>query len=428
MSYPGPETIHRHVLDNGIVVLIYQNMAVESVVIEGLVRAGALAETREQAGLANFTAEMLTRGSERRSFEQIYEDIESVGASIHFSGGRHVSDFYGHGLAEDLNLLLELISDCLQHPTFPENQVEAVRGEILSGLHIRSNDTEQMAALAFREKLYQDHPYGQSIDGYHESVNSLNREHLLSFHTAHYGPRAMILTVVGGIEPEEVLTKIQSTFGRWQTTSKELPPILPARRPTSIERTQVKMAHKTQADIILGLPGPLRSAPDYLEASLADTILGVFGMMGRLGQVVREENGLAYYIYSHLQGSLGPSPWYVAAGVKPNHVERVIDYMLQEIDRLRNEPIQSHELADCLAYRTGSLPLGLETSGGLASMITDMELFELGLDYLHKLTKRINRLTPEQVQAAAYKYLSSDEITIAVAGPNDSPDDYASYN
>ncbi len=419
MSYPGPETIHRHMLDNGIIVLIYQNLAVETVVIEGLVRAGSLTETREQAGLASFTAEMLTRGSEQRTFEQIYEDIESVGASIHFSGGRHVSDFYGRGLAEDLDLLLELISDCLQHPTYPENQVEAVRGEILSSLDIRADDTEQMAALAFREKLFQDHPYGQSIDGYHESINSLNREHLLSFHNANYGPAGMILTVVGRVEPDEALNKIQNIFGSWLAASQEPPVILPARRPTSIERTQVKMAHKTQTDIVLGLPGPLRVAPDYLEASLANTILGVFGMMGRLGQVVREENGLAYYVYSHLQGSLGPMPWYVAAGVKPKHVERVIDFILQEIDRLRNEPVHSHELADCLSFRTGSIPLGLETSDGLAIMITDMELFGLGLDYLQKLTERMYSLTPEAVQAAAYKYLSSDQLTIAVAGPDD---------
>ena len=424
MSYPGPETIHRYVLNNGIIVLIYQNPAVETVVIEGLVRAGALTETREQAGLASFAAEMLTRGSEQRSFEQIYEDMESVGASIYFSGGRHVSDFYGRGLTEDLDLLLELISDCLQRPTFPKNQVEALRGEILSSLDIRANDTEQMAALAFREKLFQDHPYGQSIDGYHESVNNLSREHLLSFHSANYGPKGMILTVVGGIEPDEALNKIQSTFGSWQAANPDPPVIFPARRPTSIERTQVRMVHKTQADIVLGLPGPLRIAPDYLEASLANSILGVFGMMGRLGQVVREENGLAYYIYSQLHGSLGPLPWYVAAGVKPKHVERVIDIILQEIERLRNEPVHSHELADCQSFRTGSIPLGLETSDGLASMITDMELFGLGLDYLQKLTERINSLTPEAVQAAAHKYLSSDELTIAVAGPNDD----ASYN
>jgi zinc protease len=177
------------------------------------------------------------------------------------------------------------------------------------------------------------------------------------------------------------------------------------------------MPQKTQSDIMLGLPGPVRAAPDYLEASVANTILGVFGMMGRLGMTVREEQGLAYYAYSRLQGGLGPAPWFVSTGVAPDKVQQAIDSILVEIDRLINEPIPEDELADTQAYRTGTLPVSLETNDGLASIITDIELYELGLDYLQKLPEKIEAMTPESVQAAAKKYLSTEQIAIAVAGP-----------
>jgi zinc protease len=192
-----------------------------------------------------------------------------------------------------------------------------------------------------------------------------------------------------------------------------------ANRPAQIVRTNVDMPQKTQSDIALGLPGPLRSAEDYLEASMANTILGVFGMMGRLGKNVREEQGLAYYAFSRLSGGVGPSPWYVSTGVAPDKVEQAIDSILHEIDRLRNEPLPADDLADSQAYRTGSLPVGLETNSALAGTITDMEFHELGLDYLQLLPDKIQAMTPASVQAAAARYLSTDSLAIAVAGPGD---------
>ena len=416
-TYPGPDSIHRVVLDNGMTLLSYTNKAADSVVVEGVVRAGALVESRENAGLAAFTAEMLMRGTERRSFDQIYEEIESVGATLQFDSGRHVSEFSGRGLAEDLDLLLDLIADSLLRPTFPSDQLEPVRGEFLTSLQIRANDTRRMAALAFRELLYPEHPYGQSVDGYVESVSQISHDSLQAFHRDYYGPKGLIISVVGAVEPDEAQAKVEAAFADWKKTQTAMPAAPPAPRPESLQRRHVEMPDKSQSDIVLGLPGPLRAAPDYLEASMANTILGVFGMSGRLGQNVREDQGLAYYVFSRLQGGLGPSPWYTSTGVAPDKVEQAIESIRHEFRRLQDEPIPEEELADSQAYRTGSLPVGLETNDGLAGIITDMELLDLGLDYLQTLADKINAMTPETVQAAARKYLSADQIAIAVAGP-----------
>ena len=416
-SFPGPETVHRFELDNGITVLIYENAASQSIIIDGIIRAGALVESRETAGLANYTADMLLRGTKKRSFDMIFEEVEAVGASVDFGAGRHVSDFFGSCLAEDLDLILGIIADSLRQPVFPENQVEKVRGEIITGLHIRANDTGQMAGLHFRELLYKDHPYGKSSEGYLDSIQRLNRDALAEYHEQFFGPKGMIITLVGAIEPKSGLALVQKAFGDWDTGQLIVPSVPGARRPSSRLQTHHEMPDKTQTDIMLGVPGPLRAADDYLEASMANTILGMFGMYGRLGQNVRESQGLAYYSFSRLAGGLGPSPWYVSTGVSPDNVDLALDSIFHEIERIIEEPVTEEELADSQAFRTGALPVSLETNQGVANILTDIELFDLGLDYLHRLPEKIFAMTPETVQAAARHYLSSEEIAIAIAGP-----------
>lgn len=416
--YPGPDSIHRHKLANGITVLIYENFASQSIVVEGLVRAGALAESPQMAGLASFTSALLMRGTQKRSFAQIYEELESVGADLGFSSGRHTTGFAAQCLVEDLALVLDLTAQSLCYPTFPAEQVEQVRGQIMTGLMMRANDTRRMASLKFYELLYEGHPYGRSIAGYPETIANISREDMVDFHGRFFGPRDMIITIVGAVKADEALEMVTALFGHWQNPNQEtLLPIPPAGRPAQEQRIQHTMPDKIQSDIIMGLPGPLRSAPDYLDASLMNTILGVFGMMGRIGQSVREEQGLAYYAYSRLHGGLGPSPWIASAGVAPDKVDQTIESIRAEIGRMQTEPVTEEELADCQAYRTGSLPVSLETNSGLASIITDMVLYELGLDYLQRFPNLIRAITPEQIQAAAQKYLSTEQLAVAVAGP-----------
>mgnify|MGYP000864732357 FL=1 len=417
-SYPGPDSIHREVLPNGIIVLAYENFAAESVVVEGYLHAGALSEERSQAGLADFVASTLLRGTHQHSFSSIYEALESVGATLDFGAGRHTTDFSGSALAEDLDLVLDLLADALRNPTFPAEEVEKVRGEALTGLQIRANDTRQMASLRFRELLYGDHPYACSVYGYPETISAISREDLVQFHSRHYGPRDMAVIVVGAVKAEDAVRRVQATLGDWRNDAyAPPPPAPPAARPVVTIEDYVALPNKTQSDLVLGLAGPPRAVPDYLDLSMANTILGVFGMMGRLGANVREEQGLAYYVYSQLGGGLGPSPWYVATGVAPDRADRARQSILDEIARMQNELVPEDELADNKTYRTGSLPVSLETNDGLASIIADMELLDLGLDYLQRFERLIEEITPERVQAAAQKYWSTEQLAVAVAGP-----------
>lgn len=417
-SVPGPDSIRRHVLDNGVTVLIYENMDSGTVSIEGLVWAGAVNENRENAGLANFTADLLMRGTHKRSFDEIFEELESAGAGVSFGGARHTSGFSGHSLVEDFDLILDVIDESLRRPTFPAEQIERLRGQIVTGLQMRANNTRQMAWLSYYETAYQGHPYSRAVGGYLDSIGNMNRADIVDFYDRYYGPRNMIIGVVGAISADDVLRKLEPVFGEWRNDHQQITPLSPdIERPIGLQRRHVPMPEKHQADIVLGLPGPRRSAPDYLDASVMNTILGVFGMMGRIGQNVREEQGLAYYASSRLEGGSGPGSWNASAGVAPDKVEQAVESIRHEIRRMIDEPVTAEELADSLAYRTGSLPMSLETNSGLVDIITDMELYGLGLDYLHRYKDEINAITVERIQNAAQKYLSADDLVIAVSGP-----------
>lgn len=417
-SIPGPHDIVRHELDNGATILVRENHASPSVVIDGLLRAGAADTAPAKAGLASFTAAALLRGAGKRTFSRIFEDMESIGASLTFSAGQHTTGFSGQCLSEDLDLLLDILRDAVLAPTFPAEQLERLRGQIITGLQIQANDTRNMARLEFLKLAYpSDHPYSRSADGTVETVSAITRQDVVSFHRQHYGAGGMIISVVGDLDPVAVVRKLDARLGATpvlQKPSSELPSLVPL---TGVQQRFVSLPGKTQSDIVLGIPGPSRAADDFLHARLANTILGVFGLFGRLGASVRDDQGLAYYTYSELTGGLGPGPWRISAGVNPANVSQATLSMRDEIRRLQAEPVPAEELADNKSYLVGSLPLHLETNSGVSETLVNMELYRLGLDYLQRYPQMMMQITADQVQAAALKYLSADTYAMAVAGP-----------
>ncbi len=418
-ALPGPDDIARETLPNGMIVLVRENFAAKSVVLTGSVQVGSIFEAAEKAGLASFVASALMRGTRTRDFDTIHETLEGIGASLGMGGGAHTTGFDGKSLAEDLPVLLDLLSDALRNPAFPSDQTERLRGEILTGLKIRAQDTRAVAGELFRKLAYPEgHPYSRSSRGKIETVSGITLDEMAAFHQKHFGPRSMIMVIVGAVKTADAIRKVKDTFASWENPDQppfervSAVPALP-----EVRQQSSTLAGKTQSDIILGWPGPARAAPDFQAANLANSVLGVFGMMGRLGKTVREDQGLAYYSYSSLSGGLGPGPWNISAGVNPANVGKAIDSILIEVTRMIETSVSEEDLADNQANFTGRLPLTLESNEGVASAILNMETHQLGLDYLRRYKDMINAITREDVQKAAQKYLSPGAYALAVAGP-----------
>jgi zinc protease len=416
-ALPGPDDIYREVLPNGITVITRSNFNSPSVVVTGYFEAGALFDPDEKLGLAEYTVHALMRGTKKRSFDKIYNELESVGASLGFNTSVHKSGFNGRSLVEDLPLLLDLLSEALIAPTFPKTEMEKLRAQLLTGLDIRAQDTSDMASMIFDQILFKDHPYSRPEDGYHETIRNIQRSDLVKFHREHYGPRGMVIAIVGAVKPEEAIRQVKRALGGWQVKGQKEAPELPTLKLLkSTVRKHHRIPGKSQSDLVIGTNGPKRRDPEFMSASIGNNILGQFGMMGRIGDVVREKSGMAYYAYSSLSAGLGPGSWEVSAGVNPENVKKASDLIVNELKRFVQEGVTVDELAETKANFVGRLPLTLESNGGVANALLNIERHDLGLDYYRRYEGLVNEVSQADVLNTARKFINPDKLAIAVAG------------
>ena len=417
-SLPGADDISRTVLENGITILVRSNFNSPSVVFTGYLNAGSIFDDDEKLGLSYFTSVGLMRGTQKRSFQEIYNSLETVGANLGFSASALTSAFSGRCLVEDLALLLDLLAECLLTPSYPAEQIERLRAQLLTGLAIRAQDTAELAALKFDEILFKGHPFARPEDGNAETIQRITRDDLESFHHRHYGPRGMTIILVGAVSAGEASDQISRVLGGWQNSlqpeNPKLPVILP---PSRSRRKHIPLPGKTQTDLILGTLGPKRTSPDFLPASLGNNILGQFGMMGRIGDVVREQSGLAYHASTSLNCGIEVGTWEVTAGVNPRNLSRAIKLIEQELRRFSSEKVTEEELDDSKANFIGRLPLSMESNAGVASALLNLERYRLGLDYYREYPNMVRKITPENILETARRYLDAEKLIIVSSGP-----------
>jgi zinc protease len=411
-------TALRYELPNGMVALVQRNATAPTVSVYGEVRVGAANEPPEKNGLSAFTGAALIRGAGHRTFQEIVAITEAVGASVNAGGGMHSTGFAGRSLNEDVALILEILSDMVRAPVFPDEEIERLRGQFLMALREDEQDTSVRASRALRSIMFPPtHPYSRLSRGTIETISTLTREDLIQFHTL-YHPAATTIAVVGDIDPAAVIALIERFFGDWQAPGAPPRVTLPDPLPLPDQRrVHIALDGKSQTDIIWAVHGLDRRSPDYYAASVANMILGQLGIGGRLGERVREEQGLAYYCGSSLDADLGAGPWTAMAGVNPAHVERAIDAIVREIKQFAAEGPTEQELADARDFMTGRLAIGLETNDSIASTLLGIERYQLGLDYIERYPAIISSIDRDQVVEVARRYLATDDYAIVTAGP-----------
>jgi len=419
-NLPGPESIQRATLANGITILSYKNANVSSVYMVGLLNSGSNLDPQDKLGLAHFTASMLSRGTLNHGFKEFHEELENRGASLSFSCGANNTWFRGRSLAEDLETLFSLSAESLRQPAFRPEYFERMRAQLLAGLAIREQDTGEVASLLFDQYLFPDHPYGLPTDGYPETIQRISVEDLQQFHRQYYSPRDMVLVVVGDVDSRQVKDLAQSYFSDWDNSSAQPQPalIIPD-PPQGLVRKHRYLEDKSQADLIMGTRGPQRTSADYLPVYLGNNILGQFGLMGRIGESVRTRSGLAYYASSSITSWTDSGSWEFSAGTSGENLQKTIELIREEIRKYVSSAVSAEELDDSQSNLVGRLPLSLESNAGLANAILTMERFELGLDYYQRYAQTIRAITPENILNASRNYLDPDRLVIASSGPGD---------
>ena len=409
----------RHVLDNGVTVIVKANHTTPAVSLLVGVRAGAYSDPADREGVAALCARVLDRGTVTRPADVIADDLDGRGASLSVVTGRHQMAISATCLSDDFGAVLALAADIARHPAFPDAEVNTRRADLITSIRQDEDNPAPMAVDAFARALYGSHPYARKVRGSAATVESIRRQDLVRFYQKGFLPHTVTVVVVGDVEEEAAIAAIGKCFGDWKGDKAVdgAVAVPDAIAPGARQLVTVPMMNKAQADLAYGFVGIRRADPGYIAYSVMNNALGQYAIGGRLGDSIRERQGMAYYVFSSLDASLGAGPFSIRAGVSADNVERAIASIDTELGAVLESGFTDQEIDESKSYLVGSLPRQLETNAAIASFPLNAEFFDLGLDYDVRLPGMIQSVTREAADDAARRLLDPARATIAVAGP-----------
>ena len=405
---------HREVLPNGMVLLVAERPAVPIVAVRVFTRAGAVLDPPDRAGLANLTGATLTRGTAKRSGQELDAAIEFVGGSVEAGAGRDGFTVSLSVLKKDLDLGLDLLQEVVLSPAFPDVEVKRKIGEIQAAIKRSEESPETVAARALAPLVYDGHPYARPIEGTAESVGKLTRDDVVGFYRERVRPDTAIVAVVGAITVAEARAAILRRLGGWTAPANPRPSIPDAPAGPPVQTKQLAR-DLTQSTILFGRQAVRQIDPDYFPLVVASYVLGG-GSASRLYGRVRDEGGQAYSVYSYVSPARYGASLVVGAQTRTSEVPKVVDAVRAELERMTREAVTDRELDLAKAYLIGSFPFRLDTSSKVADFLVAIESQALGLDYADRYRAGVARVTAADVQRVAAKFFPPDQFNRVIVG------------
>jgi predicted Zn-dependent peptidase len=408
-----PDRTYRK-LANGLEVVLVEAHTVPKFVGQLYFRAGNAVSPAEAPGLAEITATVVRTGTKHRTSRQIEEDSRRMGADFGTSAGADTSAISFSGLVEFAPDLLALVAELAQDASFPEEEFEHERRQMVESLRIERTTPSFLGGERLRKVLFGQHPYS-IVSPTEQQVEGYRCEQLVEFYRAHYAPSDAVLVVVGDFSAPAMLAHIERIFGSW--TSGTIAPAPNPELPQLCGR-HVHLVHlpeSVQAQIYVGNHAITRKHKDWMRLSLANSIFGG-AFNSRLVMNIREAKGYTYSPRSAVHALRQHGFFSVHAAVRNEVVAATLTEMFYEIDRMRSLPVADDELADARNYLSGIFSLGLATQDGLAGQLSSVYLERLPQDYLETYRERIRALTAQDVLTAARSYFDSANAQIVIVG------------
>ena len=408
----------RTVLPNGLVVLSKQSTMTPAVAIHVAVRAGSSADPPGQAGTAWLLSRVIDRGTATRSATEIAEELDGRGITLTVAVTRHLLSLVCTCLADDFEPVLTLLADIVTSPSIPDEELTTRRQQVITAIRQDQDNPGVRATETLMALLYPDgHPYGRPTKGTIDFVEAVSRERLVALHSERFAPGVTTAVIVGDVESSRAQAAAARAFEPWRrpAAAEIAPP--PVARATTRRRAVLPMMNKAQADIAYGFTTIARRDPRYYSYWLMNNVFGQYALGGRLGDSIRERQGMAYYVSSSLDANVVEGPLVVRAGVSPANVDRAVASIDDEVRTLVTDGITQQELDDSRQFLIGSIPRALETNAAIANFLQTAEFFGLGLDYDARLPDLLRAVTLDQVNAAARDAVAVDRATVVIAGP-----------
>lgn len=404
-------------LENGAKIKYLQRSNIPIVYLSVLIKASPLDESKPSQ--AYLTAQLLTHGTKNHSAREIEDLIDFLAISIEQKVTNDYTLITLSTTKRHFKEAIDLFFEILRTPTFPEEEFKKEVSKLEKFLRQIEQDPSYIGNRQFLKSLFGDlHPYGRPVEGLPDKLSSLTREDVLSFYSNHYTPSNMIFTFVGDISKVE-LEKIKKKYLlNWYGSKpkREIGAFEIPKREKSIE-IKIKREELTQATIIFGFEGISRKDPEFFSFSLMNYMIGGGGLTSRLARAIREEQGLAYSVYSTFTPYLVPGAFYIEVKTKADNSERVKSMIIEELKKFAEKGITEEELKEAKAFMIGSFPLRLDTMKKICEFLPLLDFYGLGDDYISKYSEYINSVTVEQIKKTALRTLKYNNYVLIAVGP-----------
>jgi zinc protease len=402
---------------NGIHLMVLEDHRLPQVTMAILIHgAGGYYDPADSIGLAGFTASMMMEGTKMRTAQQIAQEQETMASSLGISGSMssEMATMSISCLADNFDKTLNLATDVLLNPTFPEEELARFKmRQRAQAVQIRSLP-RFLVLDRYSQVIYGEHPASRIFPTV-EAIDKVTRESLVEFHRAHYIPDYAIVAVVGDIKFDEAKMKIEGALGGWKKGLTKVPPM---QDPAPLKGSSVSLVDRpnsVQTSLIVATQAINRTSADYDVLSLLNTVIGG-GPTGRLFLNLREEKGWTYGAYSNVDAPKYRGSWFAQTEIRGDVTEPAIGEILNEIKRTRTEPVPDKEFSEKKRSLVASFALSLETPSTILNNYIISRLYTLPADYWDKYPERIMAVTKDQVQAAANKYLDPSRLQIIAVG------------
>jgi zinc protease len=410
----APEPVHFQ-LANGIVVYLMEDHELPTVAMNAMMRTGSFWEPVSKAGLSGICATVMrTGGSTRRNGDQLDRELDRLGAGVesYSSGDNSNAGFFA--LKEDLDKVLPILADILQHPAFPEDKIELAKIDARANIDRRNDEPGNIAAREYNRAMYgKDSPFAHQTE--YATINAITRDDLVAFHKQFYQPESIILGAWGDFDSRAMRARIEQAFSGWQRGGHERP-----RMPTANPRGKsgvylIDKDDATQSTVVVGLPGGRMDDPDFFAATVMNNILGN-GFASRLFAHVRTEQGLAYAIGSSWDANWEYTGTFNASGgSKSETTVKFVRAVQREIQRMSQDPVTPAELARGKDNILKGIAFDFDSTAKIATRLMMYEYYGYPRDFLQKYQEGIARVTANDVVRVAKKYLAG-ELAIIVVG------------
>jgi zinc protease len=414
---PRPLNLPEHVeitLANGLGLVVVEDKRLPLISFRLAFSSGDANDPEELPGLSDMMSSLMTEGTARRNSRQIAEEVERFGATIAVGSSSDFTTVAASSLSVYADEILDLMADVTLHPSFPQNEVDLARENTKQLLIQQRAQPTFLASERLSQVVFGKHPYSR-LSPTPEMLDLMTRDGLVKFRETTYIPNNAVFMVVGDVDREAIIARIEELFGDWKPGV--LPnlnlPALPKRNARSVY--VVDRPGSAQSNIVIANEGITRTSADYFPMLLMHTILGA-NASSRLFMNLREEKGYTYGAYSNLDARRLAGTFRASAEVRTPVTGASLHEFFYELGRIRDEAVTAEELKNAKSYLAGVFPIRIETQDGLIDQLVSIRMYDLPPDYLETYREQVNAVTAADIQRVAQSYVTPDSAAIVIVG------------